>query len=88
MFPILYLPVLFGLRWLLGGVKPMFLFPIVSALLYLIPLGLVYYSNFPDRWFEVLFSSGEFHVVLLVTSLVFGFGFVGIASQYNDENSN
>jgi len=81
MFPVLYLPVLFGLRWLLGGVKPKILFLFVSTFLYLIPLGRVYYLNFPDRWFEVLFSSDEFHVVLLVTSLLFGLGFVWLLSK-------
>jgi len=81
-FPMLYLPVMFGLRWLLGGVKPMILFPLVSAFLYLIPMGQIYYSRFPDHWAEALFNpEGEFHVVLFVTGLIFGFGFVWLLSR-------
>jgi hypothetical protein len=81
LFPVLYLPVLFGLRRLCGGVKPRAIFPIVSAFLYLVPLGYIYYSRFPDRWLAALFNPrGEFHVVLLVTGLVFGLGFVRLLS--------
>jgi hypothetical protein len=81
-FPVLYLPLMFGLRWLLGGVKPKAVFIIVPALLYLIPMGYIYYSRFPDFWLEALFNpGGEFHVVLLVTGLVFGLGFVWLLSR-------
>ena len=81
-FPVLYLPVLLLLRRLLGGVRPWVLFPIVSAPLYLIPMGYIYYSRFPDHWLESLFNpGGEFHVVLLVTGLVFGLGFVRLFSE-------
>lgn len=81
-FPILYLPVMFGLRWLLGGMRPKIVFPLVSALLYLIPMGYIYYSRFPDFWLEALFNpKGEFHVVLLITGLVFGLGFVWILAK-------
>ena len=82
-FPILYLPVMFVLRWLLGGVKPKVVFPVVSALLYLVPLGYIHYSRFPDFWLDALFNPrGEFHVVLLVTGLVFGLGFVWLLSRH------
>ena len=32
-FPFIYAPMMFGLRWLLGGVKPSFLFLIVATAL-------------------------------------------------------
>jgi hypothetical protein len=87
-FPILYLPILFGLRWLLGGVKPAFIFPLVSALIYLIPMGYIYHSKFPEGWIEALFDpAGEFSVVLAVTGFFFGLGFAWLFSKRAPQQS-
>ena len=90
-FPILYLPVMFGLRWLLGGVKPKVVFPFVSACLCLIPLGLIYLSRSPspELLVKTLFDiGGEFQVVLLVTGFVFGIGFVSLLSKHDIEKGH
>ena len=90
-FPMLYLPVLFGLRRLLGGVKPKVVFILVSGFLYLIPLGWIYLSESrtPKQWVEALFDpSGEFQVVLLVTGFTFGVGFVLLLSKYDGEKAH
>ncbi len=90
-FPILYLPVLFGLRRLVHGVKPKVIFPLVSAFLYLIPLGWIYLSKSrtPREWVMALVDpSGEFNVVLLVTGFTFGIGFVLLLSKHDAEKTN
>jgi len=78
-FLILYLPAMFGLRKLLGGAEPKVVFPIVSSILFVIPLGFIYLSitSTFGQLLEVLFDpTGEFQVVSFVTGLFFGIGFV------------
>ena len=90
-FPVLYLPVLFGLRRLLGGTKPKAVFPLVSAFLCFIPLGWIYLkkSRTATQWIEALFDfRGEFHFVLIVTGFIFGLWFVSILTKHDAEKGN
>ena len=83
-FPILYLPVMFGLRWLLGGTKRTIVFTLVSAALYLIPLGYLYHSFGVGAWlWELVNPEGEFNVVVFVTGLFFGLGFAWVLNHYD-----
>lgn len=83
-FPILYLPIMFGLRRLLSGVEPKIVFLLISAFLYLLPLGWIYLfkSQTMTEWLIALFDPlGEFNVVFFVTGLTFGLGFVSLLSK-------
>lgn len=85
-FPILYLPVMFGLRWLFGGVRPKIVFPVASAMLYLVPLGYIYRPHGVRVWlWELVNPNGEFNVVVFVTGLFFGLGFAWILSRTDAE---
>lgn len=85
-FPLVYLPTMFGLRRLFGGVEPKIIFLFISTFLYLIPLGWIYLfrsQTATDLLVALSDPRGEFNVVLLVTGFIFGIGFVSLLSKHN-----
>jgi len=87
-FPILYLPVMFGLRWILGGTKRTIVFSFASAALYLIPMGYIYHSDGVGDWlWELVNPQGEFNVVVFLTGLFFGLGFAWVSHHHDAERA-
>ena len=82
-FPLVYLPSMFGLRWLLGGVEPAVLFPVVAGILYLIPTAMCFLRYMSADWFRAMFSSQNIahHILFLAASIFFGMGFVFVLSK-------
>ncbi|MGB8508343.1 MAG: hypothetical protein WCD76_08055 [Pyrinomonadaceae bacterium] len=79
-FPLIYLPVLLMLRRLLRGNKPVAAFPVVAALLCIIPTSLISFM-FSDSIAGFLrsFVSHEapmFYCMFIAAGVMFGLGFV------------
>jgi hypothetical protein len=81
--PLLYLPAMFGLRRLLGGVKPAVAFPVVAGILYVIPTALMFMLYKSADWLQAMFSSMNvaFHIMFFTAGVLFGLGFVVVLSQ-------
>jgi hypothetical protein len=77
-----YLPVLRGLRNLLHGTRPAWVFPVVAALVGLLPTALI--ARFWSGSFQAILSpeAGLFYVLFATVGLVLGLGF-----PYLDENA-
>lgn len=82
-FPLVYLPLMFGLRWLLGGMKPAVAFPIVAGVLYLVPTAMLFLLYKSSDWFQAMFSSQNIahHLMFLAAGIFFGLGFVMVLSK-------
>jgi hypothetical protein len=82
-FPLVYLPSMFTLRWLLGGVKPAVAFPIVAGVLYLVPTAMMFLLYKSSDWFQAMFSSQNiaYHIMFLSAGIFFGLGFVMVLSK-------
>ena len=82
-FTLVYLPSMFGLRWILGGVKPVMPFPIVGGVLYIVPTAMMFLLYKSSDWFQAMFSSQNiaFHIMFLAAGILFGLGFVVVLSE-------
>jgi hypothetical protein len=82
-FPLVYLPSMFGLRWVLSGVKPVMAFPMVAGVLYLVPTAMMFLLYKSSDWFQAMFSSQNIahHIMFLAASIFFGLGFVAVLSK-------
>ena len=80
-FPLIYAPLMFGLRRVLGGLNPPIIFPLTGAALYLLPAALLF-MQYKRDWFEAFLSSQNigFHIVFFFTGLFFGLGFFVVLS--------
>jgi hypothetical protein len=80
--PLVYLPLMFGLRWLLGGAKPFIAFPLVAAAFYLVPTSL-FFMLYKEEWARDLFSHDNlhYHIMFLFISILFGLGFAVVLSK-------
>lgn len=80
-FPLIYAPLMFGLRRSLGGLRPRVVFPLTGAVSYLLPTALLF-MRYKRDWFEVLLSyqNINFHITFFFTGLFFGLGFPAVLS--------
>jgi hypothetical protein len=82
-FTLVYLPSMFGLRWILGGVKPVMTFPIVGGVLYIVPTAMMFLLYKSADWFQAMFSAQNiaYHIMFLAAGILFGLGFVVVLSK-------
>jgi hypothetical protein len=82
-FPLVYLPLMFGLRRLFGGVKPIIAFPMVAGVFYLVPTAMMFLLYKSSDWFRAMFSSQNIahHIMFLSAGILFGLGFVSVFSK-------
>ena len=83
-FPLVYLPAMFLLRKILAGYQPRFLFPLVGALLFVIPTMVVFalFGGIGAGFFRTLFipEAVLFHCMFVVVGAMFGWSFVWLKS--------
>ena len=80
-FPLVYAPLMFGLRRVLGGLEPPIVFTLTSIGLYIIPVALLCMLCSCD-WVAALLSLQNigFHIIFFFTGLFFGVGFFVVMS--------
>jgi len=79
-FPLIYLPLMFLLRRLLNGFKPLAAFPAVASLVFILPTSFILFvfSLSIDGLFHSLFSPEAmlFHYTFIAVGFSFGIGFI------------
>ena len=80
-FLLVYLPVLFGLRRLLNGVRPAWPFPLVAVLLGVAPTGFVLFYWGGDLRSLLTPEASLFYAMFTVVGLLVGLGYVRIHRQ-------
>jgi hypothetical protein len=79
-FPLIYLPMMFLLRRLLNGFRPIIAFPLVASLAFILPTSFIVFmfSLSIDSFLHSLFDAEArlFHFMFIVVGFSFGLGFV------------
>ena len=80
-FLIIYLPALFSLRRVLGGVRPAWPFPLLAALLGIAPTAFVLFYWGGDLRSLISHEASLFYVMFSVVGIIIGLGYVRIHHQ-------
>ena len=82
-FAALYVPVLSGLRRLLHGVRPLWPFPVVAALLGVIPTALIVFFGGGNLGALMSPEAGLFYLMFAAAGAVGGLGLAQFCWQHN-----
>lgn len=89
-FPLIYLPIMFLLRRLLRGYKPVAAFPVVASLVCIIPTAFILgmYSTGGSEFLRSLTSPEAllFYCMFIAVGISFGLGFVWCSRRAQPDN--